>query len=176
MFLTHLHCTARTDYEVHQHLHHLFQSDERVYLWRWAESRDHVVILSGIKPIDTVPCREIGIADIESGRPMSFAMQFVAARCKSRDGKIGAKVPLRGMRERREWLTAKLGAAGIRLLFSQIDDVDIVIGDGYVMHGAEATGMVAIDDRARAAAHIQAGFGRNRAFGCGLLWLPEIMA
>lgn len=175
MFLMTLRTTARTDYEVHQHLHHLFDVEKRCFLWRWAGPSE-VNVLSSQRPIQTVPHAALPLDRLVVGRPLAFAMRFVAARCKPREGRHGAKVPLRGMAERRDWLKDKLAAAGAELLFAELSDVTIDAGDGLRIVGAEATGMLRIDDRARFAAHMQAGFGRNRAFGCGLLWLPEIMA
>lgn len=174
MFLSSWRCTAQTDYEVHQHLHHLFDAKERVFLWR-REGHD-VRILSTIRPVQTVPCRSIGTEDVPAGKPMSFELRFVAARCVRRDGRLGAKVPLRGMRERRLWLADKLRDSGAELRFAEITDDAVTAKDGLIIKAAKATGVIVIVDRARFAARWQAGFGRNRAFGCGLLWMPEVCA
>jgi CRISPR-associated protein Cas6/Cse3/CasE subtype I-E len=174
MFLSRVAMTASSDYEAHQHLHHLFGERDRCFLWRW-DGPGAVAVLSTVRPLPTVPCRAVALDDLPSGKPLAFALRFVAARCKSRPGRIGAKVPIRAMSERRAWLADHLARAGATLRFVSMRDCEIDIKTAQVV-GADATGMLVIDERARFAAHLQAGFGRNRAFGCGLIWLPEVMA
>jgi len=174
MFLSRVATTAGSDYEVHQHLHHIFSEQERCFLWRWG-SDDTVVVLSTVRPLPTVPCRVVALDDLPSGKPLGFALRFVAARCKSRPGRIGTKVPIRSMSERRAWLADHLARAGATLRFVEMRDCEVDIKTARVV-GADATGVLVIDDRARFAAHLQAGIGRNRAFGCGLIWMPEVMA
>jgi CRISPR-associated protein Cas6/Cse3/CasE subtype I-E len=174
VFLSRLVTTARSDYEVHQHLHHLFGERDRCFLWRW-DSPGTVVVLSAVRPVPTVPCRAVVLDDLPSAKPLAFALRFVAVRCKPRPGRVGAKVPIRAMSERRAWLADHLARAGASLRFVAMRDCEIDIKTARVV-GADATGVLVIEDRARFAAHLQAGIGRNRAFGCGLIWLPEVMA
>lgn len=175
MFLMTIQCTARTDYEVHQHLYHLFDDGARMFLWRWA-GVGSVHVLSIVPPVQTIKARRIDVDAFPSGTPLSFETRIVAARCKQHAGRRhGAKVPLLRHEERRQWLAGKLQAAGAELCFARCEDARIVAGDGLVIIGADITGMLVIHDRARFAAHLQAGFGRNRAFGAGLIWIPEVM-
>lgn len=175
MFLSTIACTARSDYEAHQHLHHFFREQERIFLWRWAGPVS-VTVLSIRPPVETVRAARIDPARVPSGRPLSFDLRVVAAKCKRREGKLGAKVPIRSHGERRAWLAAKLAEAGSELRFAHFEDAEILAKDGLRIIGAETTGVLIVHDRARFLARLQQGFGRNRAFGCGLLWLPEVFA
>jgi CRISPR-associated protein Cas6/Cse3/CasE subtype I-E len=174
MFLSLFTTTASSDYEVHQHLHHIFGEHDRCFLWRW-DGHGSVVVLSTVRPLPTVPWRAVALDDLPSGKPLAFALRFVAARCKPRPGRVGAKVPIRAMSERRVWLADHLARAGATLRFVEMKDCMIDIKTARVV-GADATGVLVIEDRARFAAHLQSGIGRNRAFGCGLIWLPEVMS
>lgn len=174
MFLSTIPCTARSDYEVHQHLHHFFRDEERRYLWRRCDET-RVYVLSVVPPVETVQARRIAPHQIPSGKPLSFSVRLVAARSRTREGhKHSAKVPIRCMHERRRWLTDKLAAAGADLKFARFEDVVVNGKGGLKIVGAEVTGVLVIQDRARFLTRMQLGFGRNLAFGCGLMWIPEV--
>ncbi len=169
MFMSHVKLPRVSDYEVHQHLHKLFDSEQRRFLFRRMGEQDYLM-LSITKPRH--PAKPLTLDGIETGRPLSFAADLVIQK-SSRRYKSG-KEDIKDRFGRRDWLKRQLGDAA-SLRFVRFEDDWIRLKSGMRRLLVQTTGVIEIHDRARFATLLQFGIGRNKAFGAGLIYLPEIM-
>lgn len=169
MFLSHVRLPAVSDYEVHQHLHKLFDAEKRCFIFR-RQTPEDVLMLSIIRPRH--PHRTIELKRIHTGRPLSFAADLRPVKASSRFK--GGKEDIVGHFQRRDWLKRKLNGAA-KLHFIRFEDGWITTKNGVHLLVAQATGVLEIQDRTTFATLLQSGIGRGRAFGCGMIYLPEIM-
>jgi len=155
-------------YEVHQHLHTLFDDGPRKFLYRRMD--DGYLMLSITRPHH--PCTELPLSSIPTGRPVSFAADLVITKREKAHGYKRREIHDRF--RRRDWLKRQLGDAAT-LRFVRFEDEIIRIKNGVTARVAQTTGVIEVHDRGRFASLLQFGIGKNRAFGCGLIYLPEIM-
>lgn len=155
------------DYEVHQHLHLQFEREGRGFLYR--REGESVKVLSIERP--KCPSRELPLPALRLGHPVTFTADLIITRTTSQ----GKRYDVRDHDQRREWLRKQLsGCADVP--FARFRDRVITIKGGVKRIVASTTGTLIVTDASNFAAKLQAGVGRGRAFGCGLLWLPELMS
>lgn len=160
------------DYEIHQHLHLQFARPDRAFLYR--RDDDTVRMLSIERP--KCPSRELPPAHLRPHCPLPFAADLIITRAKFERGrsKPGRRYDVRDHDERRDWLRKQLADCA-EVPFARFRDRMIALGNGTRRLVASTTGTLLVTDTARFAAKLQAGIGRGRAFGCGLIWIPEVM-
>lgn len=158
--------SAISDYEVHQHLHHQFTESDRVFLFRRTSPSD-VLMLSIIRP----KCEhmELPRTALRAGVPVSFELDAVITRTVD-----GEKRDVHDPQQRREWLARQLGGAAA-LRFARFGSRWMRLGNGCRRLVATCTGVLEIADVAEFSLRLQAGFGRTKHLGCGLMWIPEVM-
>jgi len=159
-----------SDYEVHQHLHLQFEREGRGFLFR--RVGDAVDMLSIERP--KRPSTELPSAKLRPRFPMPFCADLVITRAKFERGKAGVRCDVRDHEERRAWLRQQLvGCADVP--FARFRDRWITLQNGTRRLVAQCTGTLVITDATSFAEKLQTGIGRNKAFGCGLIWIPEVM-
>lgn len=158
------------DYEIHQHLHLQFEREGRGFLFR--RDGEQVRMLSIERP--KCPSRELPLAHLRPHCPLPFAADLIITRTKFERGKAGKRYDVRDHDERRDWLRRQLADCA-EVPFARFRDRMITLGNGARRLVAQTTGTLLVTDAARFAAKLQGGVGRGRAFGCGLLWMPEVM-
>lgn len=159
-----------SDYEVHQHLYCQFERDDRGYLYRRDGNR--VRMLSFERP--NRPSRELDIMSIPVMQPVPFAADLIITRCKFIRGEKGKRYDVREHGERRAWLRRQLQEVA-DVPFVRFHDRMITIKGGTRRLVASCTGTLVVRDRGGFARLLQQGVGRGKAFGCGLIWIPELM-
>lgn len=159
-----------TDYEVHQHLYCQFDRDERGYLYR--REGDKVRMLSVERPKRNN--RELDVMTLPVMVPMPFTADLIITRARFERGKTGARYDVRDHEQRREWLRRQLQDVA-DVPFARFRDRMITIKGGTRRLVASCTGTLVIRDRYAFARILQTGIGRGKAFGCGLIWMPEVM-
>jgi len=164
-------------YTVHQYLYGYFpqhpRDGMRPFLFRRAERR--CLLVSRIRPA----CPHIEIV-LDAGRTYPFEALLVPTR-KTRDagGKL-MEIPIAANADRRAWLTAVCARFGGSVGFCQWfnrDRVQFHHGDGHkiTLQPAQVKGMIVLTDPPAFTEMLLRGLGRGKAFGYGLLVLPEIM-
>lgn len=160
-------------YAVHQVLwgyYDLAPGEPRPFLYRVAG--DGIDLLSRLKP--RCPAREIRL---ESGRVYQF--EALLSPVKGDTHGEGRKYwDIRGNDERRAWLVRRF--EGADLTFCQAFDRPTL---RFVRPGGEKVtvprcvmrGTVYVRDRAAFTEAVLRGPGKGKAWGCGLVWLPEVM-
>ncbi len=169
----------------------------RDFLWR-EEKEGHFLVLSSRKPIQTdlwQPHEVKGFApDLRMGDILEFALRANATRMKRGDAPQRVDVVMDALQsvpkeeraaqrleiantESAAWLSRQGTKAGFELLSSQCEDYSVHALDGY--RGArkgqpqfgicDMSGTLRVTDPAALAVQIAAGFGRAKAFGCGLM-------
>lgn len=154
-------------YSVHQFLWGYFDvpdGDPRPFVYRVDD--DGVLMLSRLRP----RCKAASIS-IESGRTYQFAALVSPVN--------GCTRFIRDNEERRAWLARRLDGAD--LTFAQFFDRDNLhfkrAGGAFVtVARCVVRGTVYIRDRATFTDAILRGPGKAKAWGCGLVYLPEVMA
>lgn len=161
-----------SDYEVHQHLYCQFDRTERGFLYK--RNGRSVVLLSVERP--KRPSLELSVDCFMSGIPMPFSSDLIITKTRSAGkGNRGTRYDVRDHYDRREWIRKKLkGIADIP--FVRFRDRVITIKGGTKRIVAGCTGTIVIVDRGAFVRVLQEGIGRGRAFGCGLIWIPEVMS
>lgn len=154
------------DYEVHQHLHHQFTTAERVFLFRRV-APGRVVMLSIVAP--RCPHVELPRDALRVGHPISFELDAIATVTQA-----GKRMDLTQPQTLRQWLSRQLdGAAVVR--FARFDFRWMCLGNGVKRRVATCSGVLEITDVAEFSLSLQAGIGRTKHMGCGLIHLPELM-
>lgn len=159
-----------SDYEVHQHLHCQFDREERGYLYRRIGRK--VKMLSIERP--KRPATEVSILDMPVMQPLPFAADLIITRCKAIRGTRGYRYDVRTHDERMAWLRRQLQEVA-DVPFARFRDRMITIKGGTRRLVASCTGTLVVRDRGGFARLLQQGVGRGKAFGCGLIWIPEVM-
>lgn len=159
-----------SDYEVHQHLYCQFDREDRGYLYRRIGRT--VKMLSVERP--KRPATKISALDIPVMTPVTFSADLIITRTKFVRGSKGNRYDVRDHDERRAWLRKQLGDAA-DVPFARFRDRIITIKGGTRRLAARCTGTLVVRDRSGFARLLQQGVGRGKAFGCGLIWLPEVM-
>jgi CRISPR-associated protein Cas6/Cse3/CasE subtype I-E len=152
-------------YEVHQHLHILFDDGGRQFLFR--REGESVRMLSIVPPKH--PHMPLPLDTFRPHHPYAFVADLIITKAKQ-----SRRYDVRDPDERRAWLREKMGDAA-DVPFCRFQDKVITIKGGVKRIVAQATGTLIVKDAAGFAGLIQAGVGRGRAFGCGLVWMPAIM-
>lgn len=155
--------------------------DARPFLWRPLEG-DRVAILSRLKPA----CPAVLVRP-ESGRVYGFEVllktELVRGRKNRGPGRLskpGQRIALTDNAGRKAWLCRNL--AGADATFVQFYDrppIELVRSDGrrLTIPVAIARGTLHVRERAAFAAFLCAGGpGSAKVYGCGMWWLPELMA
>lgn len=158
------------DYEVHQHLHCQFDRDTRGYLYRRVGSRIRVLSIERPKR----PSLELDILSIPVMQPLPFTADLIITRCKAIRGTRGYRYDVRTHDERIAWLRRQLQEVA-DVPFTRFRDRMITIKGGTRRLVASCTGTLVVRDRGGFARLLQQGVGRGKAFGCGLIWIPEVM-
>lgn len=158
------------DYEIHQHLHLQFEREERGFLFR--RDGDRVRMLSIERP--KCPSRELPLGHLRPRCPLPFAADLIITRAKALPGRRGQRYDVRDPAGRREWLRRQLADCA-DIPFARFRDGWVTLGNGTRRLVARTTGTLLVTDAARFAAKLQTGIGSGRAFGCGLIWIPELM-
>lgn len=158
--------TGVSDYEYHQHLHHQFEGEERQFLYR--VQGDTVKMLSIVPP--KCPSTELKLGSLRPNYPLPFQARLVITRQPMK----GKREDVRCPHKRMDWLKRQLDDRA-DVLFARFNDNWITLGNGTRRLVADVTGTLNVTNTARFAALLQAGMGRSKAFGCGLLWMPEVM-
>ena len=162
-----------SDYEVHQHLHLQFNRPDRPFLFR----RDnHCTSLIHMLSIERPMCPsvELSLDRLRPQYPMPFAADLIITRSTSIPGQRGQRRDVRDHDDRRKWLREKLNECA-DVPFARMNERWLQLPNGTRRLVVSTTGTLVITDAARFAARLQAGIGRGRAFGCGLIWIPEVM-
>lgn len=170
------------EYGMHQVLWSYFpacyraEGAPRPFVYRVA--RDRVALLSRYRP----ECEALPVSPlISTGRVYQFDLLCSPAR-GVRDPETGrrrGRVAYRGNDERRAWLARRLeGAAEVR--FAQAFDRprrQLRKPDGHRVTVDECVmrGTLCVTDRSELLVRMAQGIGGRGAWGCGLLWLPEVM-
>lgn len=159
-----------TDYEVHQHLHLQFDRAGRGFLFRIEKGA--ALMLS----IDRPKCRhkELPLSAFRAGYPLPFCADLVITKTRAVSGKPGQRYDIRDHDERRAWLRKQLQECA-DVPFVRFRDKWMTLGNGTRRIVASCTGTLSVTAPADFARLVQAGVGRSRAFGCGLIWIPEVM-
>lgn len=158
------------DYEIHQHLHLQFEREGRGFLFR--RDGDRVKMLSIERP--KCPARELPLDHLRPHFPLPFAADLIITRTKFAQGESGKRYDIRNHDERRDWLRRQLtGCANVP--FARFREKMITLGNGTRRLVAQTTGTLLVTDAARFAWKLQTGVGRGRSFGCGMIWIPEVM-
>lgn len=159
------------DHEVHQHLHFQFDRKDRCFLYR----RDgaHTIMLSVERP--KLQHVHLPVERLHISHPVSFAADLVITRAEHiGPTSRGRRVDIRDHDHRRAWLRRALDGAAL-VPFARFEDRSFTLANGVRRIIAQTTGCIQITDPGAFAAVLQTGIGRGRAFGCGLLWIPEAM-
>lgn len=159
-----------TDYEVHQHLYCQFDRDERCYLYRRTGRK--IQMLSVEKP--KRKSKLITLESIPVMTALPFSADLIITRCKFIRGTKGQRYDVRDHEERRQWLRRQLQDVA-DVPFARFRDRVITIKGGTKRLVASCTGTLIIRDRSAFARKLQEGVGRGKAFGCGLIWIPEVL-
>lgn len=169
----------------------------RDFLWR-EEKEGQFLVLSSRKPIQTdlwQPHDVKGFApNLRVGDTLEFALRANATRMKRGDAPQRVDVVMDALRsvpqeeradqrmkiadrESTAWLSGQGTKAGFDLLSSQCEDYSVHALDGY--RGArkgqpqfgicDMSGTLRVTDPATFVTQIGLGFGRAKAFGCGLM-------
>ncbi len=158
------------DYEIHQHLHLQFEREGRGFLFRMNGNQVHMLSIERPK----CPSHELPLDHLRPYCPLPFAADLIITRTKFTPGEPGRRHDVRDHDKRREWLRRQLyGCADVP--FARFRDRMITIGNGTKRLVAHTTGTLLVTDAAQFALKLQSGIGRGRAFGCGLIWIPEVM-
>lgn len=171
MFLSKLKLPAGiSDYEAHQHLHLQFDREGRGFLFR--RVGDDVHMLSIERP--KCPSKELPLGGFRPSYPLPFSADLVITATRFQRGKAGQRYDVRDNDQRRAWLRKQLAECA-DVPFARFHERWIVMQNGTRRLVASCTGTLVIKDASQFAQVLQTGIGRNRAFGCGLIWIPEVM-
>lgn len=170
-------------YTLHQYLWGFFPQTTRdsprpfVFL----ANNDRVVVVSSIEP-------KTAFKEASLNAGMSYSIDAIIAPGKSESqgfrkdgvGPKSKKIPITGNAKRRKWLGDLLEKNGISLVHCHWFDrnpLRFKHGDGNVIRvfPARVTAIISVFDAPAAERLITTGIGRSRAFGCGLLYIPELM-
>lgn len=133
---------------------------------------DSVNMLSVIRP----KCKsyELSINLFKQCHPLSFSSDLIITKTKFVKGCAGKRYDIRDNDERREWLKNKLSGSA-ELKFARFNNRFITLGNGTKRLIASVTGVIYITNVSCFVSLVQSGIGRGKAFGCGLIYIPEIM-
>lgn len=171
-------------YTVHQYLWGFYPQlppdAPRPFLFKMVEG-GRCLLLSRIQPRTAYTT-----IILEAGR--SYAVDALIAPYRSRSqgfryggqGPKSKKVAIIGNQERTDWLRDGLERNGMALghcLWFDRHPECFRHGNGHAIRvfPARLTAMVTVTDSAKATHLLETGIGRSRAFGCGLLYIPELM-
>jgi len=171
MFITRLTLPSSIeDYEVHQHLHAYFDDGSRAFIYHKRQNR--VVMLSIVRP--SIPCDTVEPSQYRASRPFSFESDLMITKTKFIRGQAGTRYDIKDPSERREWLKKQLqGVAEIK--FARFRHGERTIKGGLKRHYANCTGVLEIKEPMDFLKKIQEGIGRGKAFGCGMIYIPDLM-
>jgi CRISPR-associated protein Cas6/Cse3/CasE subtype I-E len=151
-------------YEVHQHLHILFENGQRPFLFRREGESVQMVSIQPPKH----PHKAIPLERFLAHHPYAFVSDLIITKAHQ-----SRRYDVRDPDERRAWMRAKLaGMADVP--FCRFQDKVITIKGGVKRIVAQATGTLIVKDTTAFAGLVQSGLGRGRAFGCGLVWMPAL--
>lgn len=157
-------------YKTHKYLHAFFpNSNKREFIFRQDGSR--VLLLSVIKP--DMECNSIAVEK----SVYTFAIRCNPAFKNKETGKIRHIIK---SKERWEWLNEKLKDRGVIIRYSEIvDSQDVSFltdrGDKVWFIRADMRGVLEVTDPELFSSTLMHGIGFAKAWGCGMIYLPEIM-
>ncbi len=165
---------GRCDYQLHQYLFGYFPPmDKREFLFRVAGQ--DIFVLSLTRPsVPAVRIQEL----IQAGQ--SYAFDLLCNPVKqlgARPGRALKRIVVRDFDGQRDWLAARLEGCEIRFSHFQPQTVARFRnskGEKVQVYFTRATGVLTVQDKTAFLLKLQAGIGRARAWGCGLLMLPEV--
>lgn len=168
---------------------------QRDFLWR-EERAGEFLTLSARRPEPSELFEAPEVKDfapnLQPGDRLAFALRANATRERKGVGRVdvamdalrplpkGARAPERmaiAQAEGAAWLTRQGEAAGFRLLAAVVGDYSVMSLPGYRGKRAgqpqfgilDITGRIEVTDPAAFVARLGQGFGRAKAFGCGLM-------
>lgn len=123
---------------------------------------------------------------LEDGRSYAVDARIAPYRSRSQGFRYGGEGPksvkeaILGNRERTDWLREGLERNGLALghcLWFDRPPEQFRHAQGHAIRvfSARLAAMVTVIDSAKAIHLLETGVGRSRAFGCGLLYIPELM-
>lgn len=155
-------------YKTHKFLHAFFpETGKREFVYRQDGSR--VMLLSGVKP-----AMENSRSLVEKG------VYTFAVRCVPNMNVDKKLTYIMKASERREWLAHQLAKIGAELRYGEVADSRRVefhtdSGNRVWFQQADMRGVLAVNDPVAFTNGLLRGIGRARAWGCGLIYLPEVM-
>ncbi|HWO99187.1 MAG TPA: type I-E CRISPR-associated protein Cas6/Cse3/CasE [Methylococcus sp.] len=175
MWLARVPMPAGPVYSIHQYLWSYFDLDRgepRPFLYR-IES-DGIVMLSRIKPSCPARCIEI-----EAGRAYLFEALISPVNGGHRAGAKKNWRAIEGNEARRAWLVRRVDGAELRFVhFFDREPLRFLRPGGIrvLVTRCVARGVFYVRDRAAFTEAVLRGPGKGKVWGCGLIYLPEIMA
>lgn len=153
-----------TPYQIHQYLWGYFSPDQsRPFLYRVHNGR--VIMLCRLPPSTTH--RRLSIL---AGQAYQF---WITGNAVIKRSRTGIRHHLRTPDLQREWLMSRVRGAEIR--YCRI----VKTRKEYIKYThiekTEFHGMIYVKDKSEFDRQLQNGIGPAKAFGCGLMYLPEVM-
>lgn len=151
-------------YQLHQWLWAFFADNaNRPYIFR--EHREKILMLSTLPPA----C-ESSTLEIRAGTAYAFD---VCVHPIKRDQETRREIWLKDYDQQREWLARQLKGCELRFAYTRSSRVERVKESRFLK--VEMTGVLYVTDLMVFLSCLQKGVGKGKAWGCGMLYLPEIM-
>jgi CRISPR-associated protein Cas6/Cse3/CasE subtype I-E len=155
--------SSLANYEIHRHLHVLFNNDGRDFLYH--RDGDLVHVISKTQP--RMKSKTISV----SNSLYSFILR--AAVTKKPMGKKN-RIDLLEKSERLKWIKRKIYTFAEVEFVDVIDAIDTSKNDLKRIY-ASFSGIIRVIDSDGFNELILNGVGKERAFGCGMFYFPEVM-
>ena len=143
----------------------------------YLQDKEHIHVISRM-PLSTDAL--LLETSISSGKVYQFKVLCSPSRDgKSPDGERLRRLYYRGNDERREWLSRRLDGCA-EVLFSSVFDRPVRLikkpkGVTVKIEECVITGTLRVTDKMAFLSKMSSGIGGRGAWGCGLLWMPEVM-
>jgi len=178
MFLARVPAPNAPAYAVHQYLWGYFDlpdGEDRPFLFR--QSGDNLLMLSQHRPSAPV----VNVAErIEAGRAYSFELLASPVNGRKKRGDDGRRraVALEGNERLMAWLESRLEGAALR--FCQAFARDTLRfkrqgGSHVVVPRVAFSGVLYVHDKSLFLMDMMRGPGKGKCWGCGMIYLPEVM-
>ena len=157
-------------YQVHQYLWGLFdhnENDTRPFLF--VNHNKTVTMLSTVKP--GFEHKALDVSGLINGACVPFSLVYNPTK---RNIATGKQEPIFDFNQRRTWLNKRLIGAKLNYLNCS-PRLEKISFNGVVFYQDSADGILQITDRDAFLRFLIHGVGRSKAFGCGLIYLPEVM-
>lgn len=156
------------DYEVHQYLHCFFDDGNRNFLFR--RECDNILMTSRCRPKNDIT-KNLRRELFKAGNSYVFIGRFDITKKNIQSGR---RIDIVEFQERRDWLVRKLtGIAEVK--YCRVNHGNFISKGELKRYCADMSGVINIKDSLRFIEVLTTGLGRSKAFGCGLIYLPEIM-